>query len=131
MNLTKNVISLICLLVLFGCAASQKSTSQLISDMGNADREIRLSAAYVLSERGEDAVKPLIIALDDPDKGVQYAAMWSLYNIGNAEAIKALKSMIPTLKKDIQNPDQEFQEAAREMLQAINEIMESKGNKSK
>ncbi|WP_153306527.1 HEAT repeat domain-containing protein [Desulfogranum japonicum] len=87
--------------------------------MQSTDREVRLSAAYILGDRGGAAVGPLITALDDPDKGVQYASMWSLKKIGNGEATKSLKSMIPMLKKDIQNPDTEFQKTAKEILQMI------------
>ena len=115
----KSAFIIVCLLLVYGCAAANKPTPELIQDLGNPDREIRLSAAWVLGQRGEQAVPALINALNDPDKGVQYACTWSLANIGTSEAKDGLKQILPLLEQDLNDEDIEISKTAADLLIAI------------
>lgn len=113
------IIVLSLFVILSGCAAANKPTSQLIQDLKHHDRDTKLSAAWVLGDRGEEAVPALIESLSEPDKGIQYASIWSLANIGTMEAKEALKTTLPMLENDLSDEDTETRETASELLTII------------
>jgi HEAT repeat protein len=106
-------------IITIGCSSANKPTNLLIKDLKSNDRDIRLSAAWLLGQRGEEAVPTLSEALNDTDKGIQYAAMFSLVNIGTKDAKEALSKVLPILENDLTSEDKELRKTAAELLKAI------------
>lgn len=105
--------------IVLGCMSANKSTHLLIDDMRSTDRETRLSAVWLLGQHGEKAVPALIEVLNDQDKGIQYAAMFSLATIGSIDAKEALTKILPILDADLKAEDKEIRKTAAELLQVI------------
>ncbi len=64
----------------------------LITELGNADPEIRYEAAGACGELGEEAAAPSLIKLiDDADADVRLAAIQALGKIGSSEAKECLQ----------------------------------------
>jgi HEAT repeat protein len=54
---------------------------ELIRDLSSRNEDVRWAAAALLVRSGEDAVEPLIAALDDRDSVVRLRAAWALGRI--------------------------------------------------
>ncbi len=76
---------------------TNKAISKLIGDLSSHDETRRRNAALELADADERALYPLILALDDPNSGVQDAAMRSVISIGGEVAAYMV---IPLLRGD-------------------------------
>jgi len=111
-------ILITCSLVI-GCMSANKPTYLFIDDLRSTDRETRLSAAWLLGQRGKEAVPALIETLNDTDKGIQYASIYSLATINTLEAKEALIKVLPILDIDLNTEDKEWKKTTVELLQII------------
>ena len=68
----------------------EKSIDDLILDLKDSDDFVREEAIGSLELKGEDAVEPLIAALDERDKNIKLGAIEVLKAIGDKRAIPAL-----------------------------------------
>jgi len=99
--------------------SANKPTYLFIDDLRSTDRETRLSAAWLLGQRGKEAVPALIETLNDTDKGIQYASIYSLATINTLEAKEALIKVLPILDIDLNTEDKEWKKTTVELLQII------------
>lgn len=81
----------------------------LLEEMENRAPEMRHAAAYAAGEIGaEQAIQPLrFLAINDPDREVQLAAIRGLGEIGGQAAIVALKSVLYEGDDELREPVQE------------------------
>lgn len=86
----------------------------VIQEMENPAPEMRHAAAFAAGEIGEvDAIEPLKrVAIDDPDRDVQIAAIHALSEIGGPMSRVALKSVL-------YEGDDELREAVEEALTEV------------
>ena len=68
----------------------EKSIDDLILDLKDSDDFVKEEAIGSLELKGEEAVEPLIAALDERDKNIKLGAIEVLKAIGDKRAIPAL-----------------------------------------
>ena len=68
----------------------EKSIDDLILDLKDSDDFVKEEAIGTLELKGEEAVEPLIAALDDRNKDIKLGAIEVLKAIGDSRAIPAL-----------------------------------------
>ena len=72
----------------------EKSIDDLILDLKDSDDFVREEAIGMLELKGEEAVEPLIAALDERNKDIKIGAAQILAAIGDKRAIPALVKLV-------------------------------------
>jgi hypothetical protein len=94
MRLRFGVLALVLLLTTVGASAAPPTINDLVDRLKRSeDFRVRLQAALELGKTADpDALDPLIGALDDPHASVRTAAVAALEELGDPDAVPALKS---------------------------------------
>jgi hypothetical protein len=76
-----------------GRSANSRWNEHVLEQLENDDDEIRFEAARASGELEIKAAAPILInLLDDPDREVRFAAIWSLSQIGGEDVAEALEA---------------------------------------
>lgn len=87
----------------------------LLTDLQDADAEIRLGAAYSLVELGDPrAFDPLVSLLDHPDPRISGSAVWGLGELGDQRAVAPLTALL-------NHADESVRQSAESALRRLNE----------
>ena len=107
-------------------AAAKDAIPQLVVSLNDPDKNVRLAAAYALSQiRVKEAVPHLVDLLKDPDKDVHLAAVVALGQIGAAawlvvpppvDLLNDFKVAVPQLVVSLNDPDRGVRRAAADAL---------------
>ena len=87
----------------------KKEIPEMVAELGNDSREVRITAVKELSARGEDAVRPLILAMkQNRSNDFRWYAALTLARIGNP----AISPLIRAMKEESDPDFRRFSAAA-------------------